>query len=98
MEKDLKGTEPTEDESSDSEGTEPTGGVNLRGILVAILGIAATAIFILAGVSMLQIHSQGSLTGNLSIAEVYYHAVGFGFIGFGVLAILLTVKSLWNES
>jgi len=46
---------------------------------------------------MLQIHSQGSVSGNESIMEVYYHAVGLGFIGFGALTILLTIKFLWNK-
>jgi len=85
----------------DLEETEPEGmnlGEILRGILISISGIAATGLFIWAGVSMLQIHSQGSVSGNLSIAEVYYHAVGLGFIGFGALAILLTIKSLGDKS
>jgi len=98
MEKDLEETEPTEDESSDSEETEPKEGVNLVEIIIAISGIAATVLLIWAGVSMLQIHSEGSASGNVSIMEISYHAMGLGFIGFGALAILLTIKSLWNES
>ena len=97
MERELKGTEPTEDESSVLKETEPPKGMNPR-VIIAILGIATTVIFIWAGVSMLQIRSQGSLEGNISIMEVYYHAMGLGFIGFGALTTLLTVKSLWNKS
>jgi len=98
MEKDSEETESTEGESTDSEETESTGGRNLSGIIMAIAGIAATVLLIWAGVSMLQIHSEGSASGNVSIMEVSYHATGLGFIGFGALAILLTIKSLWNES
>jgi len=102
MERGLEGTEPTEDESSDFEETEPTEDMNpgdgLMFLLIFISGIAATGIFIWAGVSMLQIHSQGSQEGNVSIMELYYHAMGLGFIGFGALSALLTVKSLWNKS
>ena len=34
---------------------------------------------------MIGIKSQASQSGTLTIAEVYYHAMGLGFIGLGVL-------------
>lgn len=52
--------------------------------LAALLALAAVGLFVVAGVLMLRIHSEASLTGDESIIEEFMHAVGF--FSFGMAA------------
>jgi hypothetical protein len=61
--------------------------------VLAFCGAAAAIIMVIAGILMLRIHS---ISGD-SIAELFYHAFGWGFIGFGILAGGIAVSLSSNK-
>lgn len=67
-------------------------------ITFCITGFASAALLVTAGINMLQIHSQGSAVGNITTAEIYYHAMGWGFIGFGIFAFGLLIGMAFTSS
>jgi tetratricopeptide (TPR) repeat protein len=59
------------------------------GVLGAI-GIVGAIIMIFAGVDMARIVSQSAAEGGArSVAEIFYNAMGWGFIGLGIFCIML---------
>jgi tetratricopeptide (TPR) repeat protein len=54
------------------------------------IGIVGGIIMIFAGVDMARIVSQSAAEGGTrSVAEVFYNAMGWGFIGLGIFCIML---------
>jgi tetratricopeptide (TPR) repeat protein len=54
------------------------------------IGIVGAIIMIFAGVDMARIVSQSAAEGGTrSVAEVFYNAMGWGFIGLGIFCIML---------
>lgn len=60
-------------------------------IIYYIYGLLSGGILVFAGIQMLMIHSMASTVGNITTAEAFYHAIGIGFIGLGILAFGLLV-------
>jgi len=71
--------------------------VMLFRILLFFAVLAGSICMIFAGVEMTGIHSQGSITGNTTVAELYYNAMGMGLIGLGIvtggIGALLTFRA-----
>jgi heme/copper-type cytochrome/quinol oxidase subunit 2 len=58
--------------------------------ILSAIGIIGACFIIGAGVNMTQIISQSAAEGSgRSIAEVFYNAMGWGFIGLGIFCIML---------
>ena len=54
-----------------------------------VMTLAAIGLFVAAGLKMLDIQSQGSIEGNVSINEVFYQAMGFFSFGMAALSALV---------
>ena len=58
--------------------------------ILGVIGIIGAIVMIFAGVDMMRIMSQATSMGEgPSIAEVFYNAVGLGFIGLGIFGLML---------
>ena len=68
-----------------------------RQTILFLLEIIAAGIVIYAGCQMLGIHSEASQLGHLSVAEVYYHTMGLGFVGFGIFAGSAAIGHIFKD-
>jgi tetratricopeptide (TPR) repeat protein len=58
--------------------------------ILGAIGIMGAIIMLIAGIDMTRIISQATAEGSApSIAEVFYNAMGWGFIGLGIFCIML---------
>jgi len=60
----------------------------MKAIAIAI-GIAGAIIMSVAGVDMMRIKTEAGAEGAPTIMEVFYNAVGMGFLGLGIFCIML---------
>jgi hypothetical protein len=66
--------------------------------ILGIVGIIGSAIIMIAGAYMTQIVSQSAAAGGeQSIAEVFYHAMGWGFVGLGIFCMMLISVVAWRK-
>ena len=84
-----KETEPEKQSGVDVQSLSPLvpkKSVGLTGrVILFLAGVAAAIVMVVAGIHMIGIQSQASYEGNETITEVFYHAMGLGFIGLGIL-------------
>jgi len=66
--------------------------------ILGAIGMVGAVIMIFAGVDMARIVSQATAQGSApSIAEVFYNAMGWGFIGLGIFCIMLICVVAFRE-
>jgi len=66
--------------------------------ILGVIGVIGAAIMIFAGVDMTRIVSQSAAEGGTrSVAEVFYNAMGWGFIGIGIFCIMLICVVAFRE-
>jgi len=87
MVKEQMEKEETEEDEEDIE-EQATNFILVKQLFFMLCGLAAMVILIFAGIQMIGIQS---VSGN-SIAEIYYHAMGWGFIGLGILGGGLSIN------
>ena len=62
-------------------------------VILFLFGSVSTILLSYSGVQMLGVVSQS----GQSIAEAYYHAMGLGFIGLGILGGGLSIGMAWKD-
>jgi hypothetical protein len=65
-------------------------------LVVSVAAIAGSALIIIGGAKMLGIEAS-TATNAGEIANTYYHGLGLGFIGFGVIIAALGVGSCYKS-